>query len=632
MEKTPRRVREGRGHRSAAGPERAGKAAPVGSRLPLLLIAAAAVVAITLAAYAAAPGHAFVEWDDGLYVKENPLVLGKHYGALLTAAVAGNYHPLTMLSLAWNVSAPLSARPFIATNIALHLLNVLLVFWLVWWLSRRRLLVATFVALLFGIHPMHVESVAWVSERKDVLYTFFFLAGLIAYWRYLERSTWPRLALVFASFVLSCLAKGMAVVFPVMMVLLDYWKGRRVLERRAVLEKLPFLAVSLLFGLIALDVQGGGTFHGAFSVVGKSIDALTVPHALSVLQRLILPTHGYLTYVWKLFVPVGLCALNPYPFPEEMARPEYIVAPLFFLAMLALALWDVRRTRVLAFGLGWFLATVLLVLQWVPVGGAITADRYAYLSYVGLFFILGMALQAAIERNRALGVALWSAGGLFAVFLFFQTVQQVAMWTDSEALWTRSLQLHPDLAYAHVYRGKHRALTGHIPAALEDFQAARRLGLHTADVYEGLGTTYGSLGRLDSALVMLDRALRIAPRRSGLYYNRAVTYQGLGRPREALADLDRALALATDGAPRLHGARAYVMERLADYHGAVAEFDRAIAGGAGDARLWYSRGHCRLRLGDRSGAVEDFREALRFDPGHAQARAELRTLGLDPGR
>src|SRR5438132_6301020 len=173
-----------------------------------------------------------------------------------------NYHPLTMLSLAWNVSAPLSPRPFLATNVALHALDTLLVFWLAFLLGGGHIAVAAITALLFGIHPMHVESVAWVSERKDVLYAFFFLAAAIAYWLHLGGGSRRLLPLAFALFVLACLSKGMAVVFPLVMVLLDVWKRRPPLAWRAVLEKLPFVAVALLFGAIALDVQAGGDFHG----------------------------------------------------------------------------------------------------------------------------------------------------------------------------------------------------------------------------------------------------------------------------------------------------------------------------------------------------------------------------------
>jgi Flp pilus assembly protein TadD len=488
-------------------------------------------------------------------------------------------------------------------------------------------MVAAFVGLLFGIHPMHVQSVAWVSERKDVLYTFFFLAGLIAYWHYLVRRAWPLLALTFVLFLLSCLAKGMAVAFPLVMVLLDYWRGRPLLERRAVLEKLPFLAVSVLFGLIALDVQRGGEFHGAFHTIGERSTALAVPYALTPLQKLVLPARACMTYVVRVFAPLNLCAFEPYPSATEMQQPGFFLAPLAFLAMLALMLWDARRTRVLTFGIGWFLATVVLVLQWVPVGMALVADRYSYVSYVGLFFVLGMGLQAVFERRRAPGVVLWSAGGLFAVFLFFQAIPQVATWKDPESVWSNVLRQHPDLSQAYVARGVKRLDAGRTQDGLGDFRVAWALGLRDADLYAGLGRAYGTLGQLDSSLIMLDQGVALYPSRGGLYYARAAAYQALGRQREAVADMDRLAALLPGEAPKIYASRGFAKMQLGDPRGAVADFDLAVAAGRGSAELYYERGRCRLRLGNPEGAAQDFRETLRLAPGDERAREQLRTLG-----
>ena len=605
-----------------------GPASPPALTLPVVLVAAA-LLALTWAAFAGALGHSFVDWDDFQYVTENPHVLGRHYGELLRTVVVGGYAPLTMVSFAWNVSQPLRAAPFIATNVALHLLNTLMVFVLVLGLSRRRLLVAAFVALLFGIHPMHVESVAWVTERKDVLYAFFLLAGLLAYQRHLAR---PRgggwLAAAFGLFVLSCLSKGMAVVFPALLVMLDWWNGRRVLERRAMLEKLPFVAVSLLFGVVAVVVQKGGDLFGLLHRTAADAGAAP-PTGLGPLLRAIVPTYGYLTYAWRLLVPSGLCAYYPHPTPAEAMRPQVLLSPLFFLATVALVLWDLRRTRVIAFGLGWFLVTMVPVLQWIPVSGSLVPDRFSYVSYLGPLFALGMGLQAAFERRRAVGLALWCAGGVWAALLFVQATRQVEVWRDGASLWDRTIRQYPRLANPYLYRGKLRALAGQTREAQDDFRTALELGLRTADVYEGLGTTYGRLGRLDSALVVFDRALALEPRRGMLYYNRGVTWLHLGRAREALEDLDRAMALAPEQAAMLYGPRGYARARVGQYRAAVDDFDRAIAAGAGDAAILGGRAYCRLQLGDREGAVADFREALRLDPANADARAGLRALG-DP--
>ncbi|HEU5311738.1 MAG TPA: hypothetical protein VFV24_09825, partial [Candidatus Eisenbacteria bacterium] len=377
------RVGEGSARSRTPG---AGGTRPPGSLAPLPLAAALITVLVaTFAIYATSFDHEFTTWDDPDYVTDNALVRSQDYGALSKAIVSSNYHPLTMFSMAWNAAPPLSPKPFLVTNALLHTINTGLVFWLALRLSRRRLFVAFWAALFFGVHPMHVESVAWISERKDVLYTLFFLAGAVAYHRYLERREIPWLAGALALFVLSCLSKGMAVVFPLVMVLMDIWERRRVFETRSILEKAPFLAVALLFGRIVLDVQGGGDLNGLLTKTTLHLKGIadTLPYA--AWERLILPTYGFAAYLVKLFVPVRLSAFYPYPPPGTLG-PVHLLAPLVFLAVLALIVWDFRRTRILTFGLGWYLVTILPVLQWLPVGEAIMADRYAYLSYVGPLF------------------------------------------------------------------------------------------------------------------------------------------------------------------------------------------------------------------------------------------------------
>ena len=588
-------------------------------RIGSTLLALVGVAAVTFAAYTGAFDHAFVSWDDPDYVEENTLVQGHDTQGLLTSVISNNYHPLTMISLALNASQPLSPRPFIVTNVILHTLNTGLVFWLVLLLSGRRILVASIAALLFGIHPMHVESVAWISERKDVLYCFFFLSACIAYWRYLERRAWPWLLATFTLFVLSCFSKGMAVVFPLVMVLLDFWKRRPLLEPRSLLEKAPFFAVALLFGLIAMNVQAGGDFHGAFTRVDKGLKGLADTMSVSPLQRFTLPSYGYLMYVWKLFVPLGLCGFYPYPSPAEANGLLFLLSPLFLLGTVALAIWDARRTRILTFGIGWYLVTIAPVLQWVPVGEAIMADRYSYLSYVGLLFALTYGIALALRKAPALRPAAWVACGLFGVFLLAQTTRQVETWRDSETFWSTVIRRFPHSDLAYISRGNFRGKSGRVPEAMADLQTALRLGSRRGILFDGLGNAYGSLGQVDSALIMFDRGLSLEPNMGRTYYNRAIAYLRLARPNEALADLERARVLMPLQAATLYFPRGNAYMQLARYREAIAEFDRAIGAGVRDPYAFYNRGVCKSRVGDSDGAAADFREARRLNPALGSA-------------
>jgi tetratricopeptide (TPR) repeat protein len=590
-----------------------------------IVLALAALTAITFGAYSGAFDNAFVEWDDPSYVTENPFVLQKNYDVLSRGVFLSNYHPLTMCSYALNVSAPPSPTPFIVTNVILHTLNTGLVFWLSYMLSRRRLAVAFLSALLFGIHPMHVESVAWISERKDVLYVFFFLAGAIAYWRYLDKHTMAGLGLTFALFLLSCLSKGMAVVFPVIMLLLDYWKRRPILERRAILEKIPFFATALFFGLIAMDVQSGGNFHGLLIPEGLRAIPETVP--FSIFHRVMFSTYGHLMYVWKLFLPIHLSAL--YPYPETLAQandPKFALAFPFFLGTLALVVWSVRKARVIAFGVGWYLACIIPVLQWVPVGSAIMADRYTYLSYFGLVFAIAMGIGSLVDRYRARRAILSAGLALVLGLLFIQTTRQVETWKDSETLWGNVIQYFPQSDLPYVLRGNARGKNGQIQGAMADLQTALRLGSRRAEMYSGLGIAYANIGKPDSAVLMLDSGLRVRPDDGQMYYNRAIADLVATHPRQALADLEKAHKLMLYQPPSMHLLRGNAYMQLAIYPEAIAEYDSAIAARISVAGALYYRGICKLGLRDTLGAMVDFREDLHVDPSNALATKQMESI------
>jgi len=580
---------------------------PVG--LGLLLL----VLAVTAAAYAGIVPHDFLTWDDPDYVSENALVQHHDTGTLLRAVVSSNFHPLTMLSLSWNASVPLTPKPFLVTNIVLHAINAGLVFCLVFLLAGRRLFPAFWAALFFGIHPMHVESVAWISERKDVLYVALFLAAAVAYWRYLAVRKRSWLAVTFLLFLLSCFAKGMAVVFPLVLVLMDVWQRRRdALSSAALLEKIPFFATSLLFGWIAIDVQGGGNLHGLLIRTDYHLKGLADTLPLTALERIVLPAYGLLLYSWRLFVPIRQSAFYPYPSGADAAAIHTFLGPLVLIALVALAVWDFRRTRIWTFGVGWFLVTLAPVLQWIPVGDAIIADRYTYLSYIGPLFAITVAIdRLAVKRAHGVAMASVLLGILAAVF-FARTVRQAETWKDSETLWSNVIRLYPRHDMAYVARGNARGASGKVDEAFHDLITARGLGSNRGNLYDGLGNAFGSRGQLDSAVVMYDRGLALEPNMGRTYYNRAIAYLRLQRPSDALADLARARMLVPAQTLDFHVPSGNAYLQLKRYQEAVAQYDSAIGEGRRDPNLYYSRALGKWNLGDSTGAGADLNEARKL--------------------
>jgi hypothetical protein len=236
------------------------------------------------------------------------------------------------------------------------------------------------------------------------------------------------------------------------MIVIDVWMRRPVLERRAIVEKLPFFAVAALFGAIAVNVQAGGDLGGLLRVTGPGGPVVrTLPHSL--LERLTLPTYGYMMYVWKLLVPARLCALDPFPLPAEAGRPQYLIAPLFMLGTFALAVWDARRSRVLTFAVGGTSR------RW---HSCCSGSRSARRSWPiatptcrtsGSRSPGGMGLEWLLERRRAWGIAVACASVAFAVFLVTRASAQVDTWRDGGTLWSRVIEVHPDASQAYVARG-----------------------------------------------------------------------------------------------------------------------------------------------------------------------------------
>jgi len=543
-------------------------------RTPLAAAAPAVALGLVLGATALALGptldNGFTNWDDPQYVTENePLqnVGTRGYGQAIHRVVAGNYHPATMLTLAWDYrravardsadGAELSARPFHATSFALHLAATALVFVFAWLVAGRRPIVATVSAALFGVHPLHVESVAWISARKDVLYAVFYFGALILYLGYRRRRRAWAYGASLVAFALALLSKPSAVVLPITLLLVDdYLDGR--LRARSLPDKLPFLAGSLVVGGVTLWTQ----FRSG--ALGEA--------AFDPLQRLLLAGYAFTTYWIKLVAPLELSAFYPYP---ERLGGVHVAASCVAAALVAVAFVCYRRARVVFFCLGFFAVNLALVLQLVPVGAAIVADRYTYVASVGPFLLAGLGVERLVgsragagKTTRVVAALLCVAAGSGCVWL---SRARAAVWADSQTLWSDVIERFPRSAFkAYASRGADHRRRGDLRAARAD----------------------------------LDRSIAIAPGYAKAYLTRGNLYRDLAKEQGDPAWLQRSLD----------------------------DLERAIALSEADPDLYNSRGLTRQYLGRNDEALEDFATALRFDPAHADAYRNRARLQLALGR
>jgi len=613
----------------------------------------AGILAVTFLVYLPSLDNEFTNWDDMAYVTKNPEITRPHFNTILTKDLLGNYHPLTMWSLVLNYRLsgfnPVSYRWL---TLLLHVANTALVFVFLRRLSGDRQWTTVAGSLFFGIHPMHVESVAWMAERKDVLYALFYLMGLIVYLRYLEKRKWVWLLATLGAFVLSLASKPAAVVFPLSLLLLD-WYRRRKFSPSVLLEKVPFFALSIPMGLLTLFAQ-------------KATGAMAAHW--SAFHKLVFASFGTLMYVVKFFLPVGLSAIYPYPNVEGRGPgSEFYVAFAVVLLLIPVAVIACRRSRVFAFGLGFFLVNVFLVLQFATVGQAVMADRYTYLPYIGLLFALAWPLDAAPSSSRTPWARPVVAGALLLLvpFSLYQTWRRCDVWQNSGTLWSDTIEKYPHRIYgAYASRGAYyREVTKQLDRARADLDEAIALNPKVATAWNDKGMVFVDLAQFDSALVCFDQAVRLDSRLAAARSNRGAILLGRGDPSGAVADF----TVAIETNPRLFDARtnralAYSMLRehekaIADlrvaldidpanpknhvyrnaigielsamkrYREAIDEFDRAMQaapGGPGPrGEYLLNRSHASWELGDRAKARADAEEARRLgaaiDPAYLQA-------------
>jgi tetratricopeptide (TPR) repeat protein len=599
----------------------------------------ALIVVSTYIVYFPAVNHSFVNWDDQVYVENNDLVLNKKYSELWTTPISLNYHPITMISLAVQapkVKSSLKAGPFIHFNIIVHLLSTIILFLLVQSMTQGRWGISAFVATIFALHPMHVESVAWVSERKDVLYTFFFLAAAYTYWHYKSQKKVSFLILTLLLFLLSVLSKAMAVVFPIVMLLMDYWAGDNMKSYKTYFRHSLFFIVSIFFGLMAVDVQSGGDFHGLLTLpIDKSKAAVAAFSTFSIGKRMVIASCGYVEYIRHFFWPWKISAFYPYPLDYKFSVISSIVYPLLSIIVLVGMAWSYSRSRGIFWGLAFYSITVALVLQFLSVGLALMADRYTYLPFIGLSFALAYTFDNWLNNKGInLKYGFYSVGVVFVLMLAFKTSSQINVWKDSENLWTQVLQYHPKEDLALANRGNHRGKTGNIQGAIQDFELAIADGCNRQDVFEGLGNGYGTLSTQNpsqkqelevKAKAMFTKALELDPTNANVYYNLGVS-QVQSDPKSAMTSLLKALELAPQKDKEVLPLITMCQINSAQYDAALITANKCLALGLNSAEMFYFRGLAYMGLGKFSLAKEDLRQAISIDPNHADAPNKLKQI------
>lgn len=618
------------------------------------------VAAATFLAYWTVLLCDFTNFDDPEHVIANPLVRQPSLNSLTRfftevrqpSTVSGYYKPLTMASLmvdSW-LSGTGRLKPWIfhLTNLLLHVGSAVLVV-LIIATATGSWQAGAILGLLFALHPLNVEAVAWISQRKGMLAAFFSLLAILAHLRRVRpgrRRFWFALELI--ALLLALLAKPTAVPLPLMLLAIDYWPLKR-LDRRALAQMVPALLLAAGFAVVTL------VSHGQSS--GQSY----VKPDLTAAGLLLVPAHNIAFYLYKILVPLGLYPIYPYPQPVAATNPPYLAGLVVTALVIALVIWSWRRSRPLAAGLAFFLLALAPVLGTVPFTHSIAGDRFAYLPMVGLLLAAAAGLAPVLAQPRRMllvFIACFAVAGIFGL----KTKLQCRVWLNSVTLWQHALAGFPDSAFAHATMGDALVRTnrleealshlrraveldpqsalarynlavalgqaGHAHQAIGQYEAVLKLVGDHAGAHCNLAPLLAGQGETDQALWHLDQAISAAPSLVHAYFNKALIQRRLGQPELAVDNLERAILLA----PHWHGAHhnlAIVLTDLGRIDQAIHHYRLAIA-----ARADYlpARFNLALLFADRGQldlATRQLHQILSRHPEHPRARQLLQLIQQD---
>ena len=564
------------------------------NRLPLSLCALGIFVC-TLAVYIPALNNDFV-WDDIPFIAENPWIRSLRLQSLAEMFFSfrvGSWHPLTWISHAidyhfWG-SNPAGHH---STSLIIHALNAMLVFYLsllllaraggrngteTWITSGYRWIAAGITALLFGLHPVHVESVAWVAERKDLLCAFFVFLSLFSYFSYTASASKIRYALTLLFFIAALMSKPMAVTLPLVLLLCDLYPLKRIrgpLSLKAqvlplVLEKIPFFAASCISGAITIAAGKSG---GAL----RSLELIPLPLRLLNAVR----TPGF--YLGKMLLPSGLVPLYPFPLSDEWLHPGFLSGALAAVAITVILVWQLRQgNRPLFTAWSYYVITLLPVLGIVQVGDQAAADRYTYLPSVSVFLMAGIGVAWLFERRselrgRAGSWLLMTASACVLLSLALLTVRQIEVWRNSVTLWqhvTRAFPFPRSSPAAHNNLGAAYHQQGEWDKAIAEYKQAVALRPRYADAHNNLGVAYAKKGMIGEAIAAHKEALAINPDLLRAHLNLGASYDKKGELDKAIEEYKKVLALDARYAAA-HTNLAVVYYKLGNYRLAIEHCDK----------------------------------------------------------
>jgi tetratricopeptide (TPR) repeat protein len=587
------------------------------------------LAAITLMVFSPALHSKFVNFDDNIYVYQNPEVISglnlKSIEWAFTHAVSDNWHPLTMMSHMLDCQLyGLNPGWHHLTSLLLHTAAVIGLF-----LVLRKLTgvlwPSAFVAAVFAVHPLRVESVAWVSERKDVLSGLFFMLTLAAYGHYVRNpKSIKRYLVVMLVFALGLMSKPMLITTPFVLLLLDYWPLRRFeqpasnsnwIPRRLIVEKIPLLLLSSVFCVVTILVQR------------ETIKPMvTLPLLMRIGNALV----SYTVYLGQMFYPLNLAVFYPYPV-NGLALWKILLALLTLTAVSMIAFHWRRKYPCLLVGWLWYLGMLVPVIGLVQVGEQAHADRYTYLPQIGLYLMVAYGVADLFARWRFRLLFLGSLSILVVSVLIFCARIQVSYWKDSQTLWTHALAVTSGNYDAYNNLGNTLLRMGQVDEAIADFQNAIKFQHGFASAHYNLGNALLQKGESDEAIASFQKALEIDPTKVEAENNLGIALAGKGLLAEAITHYQRALKINPDKADTYNNLGAAYLQK-GQVNDAIAQFQTAVKLKPDYAQAHYNLGNALFQEGQTDQALAEYQMSVDLEPDFARGHHDFGIALFKEGR
>ena len=587
----------------------------------------------------------FVHYDDNVYVFENQYILNglTSEGVLwaFTSGHAANWHPLTWLSLMLDCQlfGPDPGRLHLV-NVFLHLANTLLLFAVLKKMTGS-LWPSAFVAAAFALHPMHVESVAWIAQRKDVLSAFFLLLTLLAYAGYTQRPSVYRYLAGLAAFALGLMAKPMLVTLPFLLLLLDYWplnrlevpwrskisgrkshkstpaRHRRATLLRVIVEKIPYFVLSAVSGVITFLTQQAG---------GIIVDIKSIPSK----DRVGNVFFSYAAYMGKMLWPQKLAVFYPFNAVRSIPLWQFVLYALLLAAVSYLVLRFGRKRKYLPVGWFWFVGTLIPVIGLVRFTGSSHADRFTYIPYIGLFIMIAWGLAELVSRWPYRKLILGVPMVIVLTAMGIRAHRQVGFWNNSITLFSHALEVTQDNPLACYNLGTAYYDLGRYREAIQAYKRAIRTKPDYFDAWYNLGNACTRLGGYHEAIEAFKQAIAIKPDFAYAHSNLGAAYGRVGRYREAIEALKQAIAIEPDHLDAWFNL-GNVYASLGRYREAMETFEQATRIKPDDPFGWCNLGNAYGSLGRHQEAIEAYKQAIRIKPDYTDPCYNLAVTYLNIG-